>query len=138
MSTRELDLVLHGATGFVGALPQPGDGPSTEQRATGRFRLQIRTTTTSGARYLARVGADHDPGYDETAVMLVEAALSLTLDVDGLPERSGVLAPATALGLVLVERLRARGFVFDTSRDTERGDAGAVAPGVSPRSVLGY
>lgn len=97
-------------------LPQPGDGPDAEQRARGRFRLEIRTTTTSGARYLTRVGADYDPGYNGTAVMLGESALSLALDADRLPERSGVLTPATAMGDVLVERLRAHGFVFDTSR----------------------
>ncbi len=99
-------------------LPKPGDGPSVEQRATGRFRLQIRTTTTTGARYLTKVGADYDPGYNGTAVMLGESALSLALDGALLPERSGVLTPATAMGAVLVERLRAHGFVFDTSLDS--------------------
>ncbi|MGV8846351.1 saccharopine dehydrogenase family protein [Tessaracoccus sp.] len=99
-------------------LPQPGDGPDAEQRSRGRFRLQIRTTTTTGARYLTTVGADHDPGYNGTAIMLGESALSLALDIDRLPQRSGVLTPATALGIVLVERLRAHGFVFDTSLDT--------------------
>lgn len=98
-------------------LPAPGDGPTAEQRAKGRFRLQIRATTTTGARYLTKVGADYDPGYDGTAIMLGEAALSLALDGDRLPERSGVLTPATALGSILVERLRAHGFVFDTSLD---------------------
>lgn len=96
-------------------LPKPGDGPNAEQRAAGRFRLQIRTTTTTGARYLTKVGADHDPGYNGTAIMLGESALSLALDSDRLPQRSGVLTPATALGVVLVERLQAHGFVFDTS-----------------------
>lgn len=96
-------------------LPKPGEGPSAEQRAEGRFRLQIRTTTTTGVRYLTNVGADYDPGYNGTAVMLGESALSLALDGDRLPKRSGVLTPATAMGVVLVERLRARGFVFDTS-----------------------
>ncbi|RMB61476.1 saccharopine dehydrogenase family protein [Tessaracoccus antarcticus] len=96
-------------------LPTPGDGPNAEQRARGRFRLQIRTTTTSGARYLTKVGADYDPGYDGTAIMLGESALSLALDGDRLPRRSGVLTPATAMGDILVERLRAHSFVFDTS-----------------------
>ena len=99
-------------------LPQPGDGPSAEQRSAGRFRLQIRTTTTTGARYLTKVGADYDPGYNGTAIMLGESALSLALDTGRLPPRSGVLTPATAMGIVLVERLRAHGFVFDTSLDT--------------------
>ncbi|MEO7588660.1 MAG: saccharopine dehydrogenase NADP-binding domain-containing protein [Arachnia sp.] len=96
-------------------LPQPGDGPTAEQRASGRFRLEIRAATTTGAQYLTKAGADYDPGYNGTAIMLGESALSLALDGDRLPQRSGVLTPATAMGDVLVERLRARGFVFDTS-----------------------
>ena len=103
------------------ALPKPGDGPSAEQRAKGRFRLQIRATTTTGARYLTKVGADYDPGYNGTAVMLGESALSLALDGDRLPQRSGVLTPATAMGDVLVERLRTHGFAFETS--VEAGEA---------------
>ena len=100
-------------------LPKPGDGPTAEQRAAGRFRLEIRSTTTTGARYVTKVGADYDPGYNGTAVMLGEAALCLALDGDRLPDRSGVLTPATAMGVGLVDRLRAHGFVFDTSRAPE-------------------
>lgn len=96
-------------------LPKPGEGPTAEQRAAGRFDLLIRSRTTTGAHYRARVAADYDPGYDGTAIMLGEAALGLALDGDLLPERSGVLTPATAMGMVLVERLRAHGFVFDAS-----------------------
>ena len=96
-------------------LPKPGDGPNAAQRAAGRFRVEIRTTTTAGDRYLTKVGADYDPGYNGTAVMLGESALSLALDGGLLPQRAGVLTPATAMGGVLVERLRAHGFTFDTS-----------------------
>lgn len=97
-------------------LPKPGEGPSAAQRAAGRFRMQIRATTTSGAHYRTKVGADHDPGYDGTAIMLGQAALCLARDGDRLPDRAGVLTPATAMGDVLVERLRAQGFTFDVAR----------------------
>lgn len=97
-------------------LPKPGEGPSAEQLAAGRFRMEIRAKTTTGARYRTKVGADHDPGYTGTAVMLGQAALCLALDEDRLPARAGVLTPATAMGDVLVERLRARGFTFDVER----------------------
>jgi short subunit dehydrogenase-like uncharacterized protein len=93
-------------------LPKPGEGPSPEQRAAGRFRMDIRSTTTTGARYLTRVGADYDPGYGGTAVMFGEAILCLALD-EGIPGRAGVCTPATAMGESLVERLRAEGFTFD-------------------------
>ncbi len=97
-------------------LPKPGDGPTAKQRAAGRFRLEIRTTTSTGAHYQTDVGADYDPGYNGTAIMLGETALSLALDGGRLPARAGVLTPATAMGSVLVERLRAHGFTFEAAR----------------------
>ena len=60
---------------------------------------------------VTRIGASGDPGYQATSVMLAESALSLALDGDRLPDRAGVLTPATALGDVLVERLRKADFV---------------------------
>lgn len=97
-------------------LLKPGEGPSEAQRAAGRFRFEIRTTTSTGARYRTRVSADRDPGYGGTAIMFGQAALCLALDGDRLPHRAGVLTPATAMGDVLVERLRAHGFTFDVER----------------------
>ncbi|MDO5633715.1 MAG: saccharopine dehydrogenase NADP-binding domain-containing protein [Micrococcus sp.] len=98
------------------ALPQPGEGPSAETMANGRFVMDIDATTTTGARYTTRVAADKDPGYTGTAVMLGEAGISLAVDEERLPARAGVLTPATALGEVLVERLRSHGFTLDTRR----------------------
>lgn len=97
-------------------LPRPGQGPSPEQRAAGRFRMEITATTTTGARYRTTVAADQDPGYDGTAVMLGQSALCLALDGPRLPQRAGVLTPATALGDALVARLRAHGFTFEVAR----------------------
>jgi short subunit dehydrogenase-like uncharacterized protein len=62
------------------------------------------------------VGATGDPGYGATSVMLGEAGLCLGLDGERLPERAGVLTPATGMGEALVERLRAAGQVFDAQR----------------------
>lgn len=97
-------------------LPEPGEGPSAERRAAGRFRLEITASTSTGARYRTVVADDHDPGYDGTAIMLGQSALCLALDGPSLPQRSGVLTPATAMGDVLVERLRAQGFSFEVER----------------------
>ncbi len=98
-------------------LPRPGQGPSAEQRAGGRFRMEIRaTTTTTGAKYRTTVADDHDPGYDGTAIMLGQSALCLALDRPHLPRRSGVLTPATAMGDVLAERLRTQGFTLEVER----------------------
>jgi short subunit dehydrogenase-like uncharacterized protein len=109
-------------------LPRPGEGPSPEAQAAGRFRLEIRSTTTTGARYRTRVGADYDPGYGGTAVMFGQTALALALDV-GVPRRSGVCTPATALGEALVERLRSQGFTFDVERDDRLDQPAAVPAG---------
>ncbi len=95
-------------------LPAPGEGPDPATRARGRFRVDVEATTTTGARYRTVVGADRDPGYDGTAVMLGESALCLALDEADLPARAGVLTPATALGGALADRLRARGFTLRT------------------------
>lgn len=92
--------------------PKPGEGPSEEARAAGWFQMKIRTTTSSGRRYLSTVAGQGDPGYAATAAMLGESALALALDGERLPAAAGVLTPATAMGDVLVERLRAAGLTL--------------------------
>lgn len=91
-------------------LPAPGEGPSESTQKKGHFTLDVFTTTTTGTRYTSRVKAKGDPGYSATAVMLGESALSLAKDHKDLPAATGVLTPSTALGDVLVERLRKAGF----------------------------
>jgi short subunit dehydrogenase-like uncharacterized protein len=93
-------------------LPDPGEGPSDEAREKGFFKLATHTRTSGGARLLCEISAPGDPGYKATAVMFGEAALALALD-DGLPDAAGVLTPATALGDVLVARLRAAGHSYE-------------------------
>jgi short subunit dehydrogenase-like uncharacterized protein len=94
-------------------LPDPGEGPSEKAREAGRFRIEIHTTTSTGARYVSRVAAEGDPGYKATGLMMSESALCLALDREQLPPRSGVLTPATAMGMALVERLRAAGMTLE-------------------------
>jgi short subunit dehydrogenase-like uncharacterized protein len=48
--------------------------------------------------------------------MLGETALCLALDGERLPERTGSLTPATAMGPALIERLRTAGHVYDVAR----------------------
>jgi short subunit dehydrogenase-like uncharacterized protein len=97
-------------------LPKPGEGPSEKTRERGWFRHDVDATTSTGARYTARVSGSGDPGYAATAVMLGESGLCLALDGDRLPERTGSLTPATAMGPALVERLRTAGHVYDVDR----------------------
>ena len=97
-------------------LPKPGQGPDEKQRRHGAFQIEVRAETTGAARYRTTVAADHDPGYDGTAVMLGESALALATDSAlGLP---GVSTPMVALGATLPQRLRDRGFTVVTERAT--------------------
>ncbi|MBU2668538.1 saccharopine dehydrogenase NADP-binding domain-containing protein [Actinoplanes bogorensis] len=98
-------------------LPKPGTGPSERSQRDGYFTMDFFTTTTTGARYKARFRAQGDPGYGATSVMLAESALALVHDRDALPPSGGgVLTPATALGDVLVERLRVAGVEITAQR----------------------
>lgn len=97
-------------------LPRPGQGPSERRRAGGRFHVEITAVTSTDARYRTTVAAEHDPGYDGTAIMLGQSALCLALDTQDLPVRAGVLTPATAMGQALVDRLRAQGFTVEVER----------------------
>lgn len=95
-------------------LPSPGEGPSERAREKGYFRLEVHTCTTSGAHYVAHVGASGDPGHAATSVMLGESVLALAAR-EGSPE-GGVTTPAAALGEPLADRLRARGFTLSVER----------------------
>jgi len=97
-------------------LPGPGEGPSERTRRRGYFRLETHARTSTGARYVCRMSAPGDPGYQATAVMLGEAVLCLLRDEARLPDAAGVLTPATAMGTVLADRLRAAGQPYDVAR----------------------
>ena len=65
------------------------------------------------AGHKATVAAQGDPGYAATAVMMGESALTLVLERPRLPQHTGVLTPATALGAPLIDRLRAAGMTLE-------------------------
>ena len=90
-------------------LPKPGEGPDRATRDGGGFHSEVICSGVEGAVSAhVKSGTAGDGGYKATAHMAVEAALGLALG-DGGCEDGGVLTPATALGYVLVERLRATG-----------------------------
>ena len=96
-------------------LPAPGTGPAEAVRERGWYRMEVDAEAVNGRRYRATASGSGDPGYAATSVMLGEAALALALDGDRLPDRAGSLTPATALGEVLVERLRAAGHTYEVA-----------------------
>ncbi|MGH4028593.1 saccharopine dehydrogenase family protein [Actinomycetota bacterium Odt1-20B] len=87
---------------------KPGEGPSAERRA--RTWFSVRFVGEGGGQRVFTEVSGGDPGYDETAKILAEAALSLALDK--LPPTAGQLTPAVAMGDALLERLRAAGMQF--------------------------
>ncbi|MGW0816345.1 saccharopine dehydrogenase family protein [Streptomyces viridiviolaceus] len=87
---------------------RPGDGPSPQKRARSWF--SVRFVGEGGGRRVCTEVSGGDPGYDETAKMFAEAALSLALD--DLPPTAGQVTTATAMGDALTERLRAAGIRF--------------------------
>jgi short subunit dehydrogenase-like uncharacterized protein len=90
-------------------LPSSGEGPSEERRARSRFQVTF-LGSGGGHEVVTRVSGG-DPGYDETAKMLAEAALSLAQDPRG--ETAGVCTPAVALGEPYRRRLEDRGIRFE-------------------------
>lgn len=101
-------------------LPAPGEGPSRERIDGGFFAVDLvgHGTGADGAPFeiRARVGADRDPGYGATAIMLGEAAVCLAsgqADDDALG--GGVLTPASAMGQTLVDRLRDAGMTWSVA-----------------------
>jgi short subunit dehydrogenase-like uncharacterized protein len=93
-------------------LPKPGEGPSEEDRRTGRLKVRVFGEAEDGRRATALIAGQGDPGYQLTSLMLSQASLALALDSERLPPRAGVLTPISAMGDVLVERLRSAGMTL--------------------------
>jgi short subunit dehydrogenase-like uncharacterized protein len=94
----------------------PGSGLGYTDQARGYYKVETYTETTRGARYVATMVQQADPGYTATAMMLGESALTLAKDRNLLSDRFGVLTPVTAMGDVLLARLTAAGVTIDTAR----------------------
>ncbi|MEE1942877.1 saccharopine dehydrogenase NADP-binding domain-containing protein [Streptomyces sp. TRM 70361] len=94
----------------------PGTGPDAERRAGNWFKVRFYGEG-GGQRVVTQVSGG-DPGYGETAKMLAESALCLALDE--LPETSGQVTTAVAMGDALTGRLERAGIAFRVlSRDGE-------------------
>ncbi|MBG0833208.1 saccharopine dehydrogenase NADP-binding domain-containing protein [Planomonospora sp. ID67723] len=93
---------------------RPGEGPTPEQRAASWFKVTF-DGRGGGERVVTEV-AGGDPGYGETAKMLGESALCLA--EDDLPDVSGQVTTAVAMGEALIERLRRAGITFRVLSDS--------------------
>jgi short subunit dehydrogenase-like uncharacterized protein len=88
-----------------GRLPQPGEGPSREQREKGYFDILLRgehpSDSTKNLR--GRIRGDRDPGYGSTSKMLGESAICLARD--SVAVVGGCWTPASAMGDALLKRM---------------------------------
>jgi short subunit dehydrogenase-like uncharacterized protein len=87
----------------------PGEGPDAAKRERSWFKVTF-VGEGGGSRAVTQVSGG-DPGYTETAKMLAESALCLAFD--DLPETSGQVTTAVAMGDALTERLRRAGISFE-------------------------
>ena len=92
-------------------LPNPGEGPDKEKRDNGFFKILLNGYVNDN-HISCNVTGDRDPGYSGTAIMLTESALSIILDNEKMPNKFGVLTPASAIGKTLIKRLKKKGIVF--------------------------
>ncbi|MDS1271060.1 saccharopine dehydrogenase NADP-binding domain-containing protein [Lipingzhangella sp. LS1_29] len=90
------------------SLRAPGDGPSRQQLAQGWFTVHV--VGSGGGRRVRALVSGGEPGYGATSGMLAEAALCL--HEDALPETSGQVTTATAMGDALIARLPRAGVEF--------------------------
>ncbi|AXK37834.1 saccharopine dehydrogenase [Streptomyces armeniacus] len=137
-AVRRLPLALGGVAGAAGliALAQvppvrrwlsdrtpPGEGPSVERRARSTFSL--RFLGEGGGHRVATEVAGGDPGYDETAKIISEAALCLAFD-PGLPSTAGQVTTAAAMGDALTRRLMRAGLTFRVTHTGRERPAGGA------------
>jgi saccharopine dehydrogenase (NAD+, L-glutamate forming) len=86
-----------------------GDGPDERRRTKSWFSVDF-VAEGDGRTLHTRVSGG-DPGYDETAKMLAEAALCLIFD--DIPTTAGQVTTAQAMGDALLARLQAAGLRFE-------------------------
>ncbi len=101
--------------------PPPGAGPSEASMDGGSFRALWVGHSASGKMVRGMVADKGDPGNRATTKMLCESALALALQFDELPggpKQGGLLTPASGLGDVLVQRLRAAGMTLQVDPST--------------------
>jgi short subunit dehydrogenase-like uncharacterized protein len=92
-------------------LKAPGEGPSESERERSWFKVTF--VGEGGGKRVRTEVSGGDPGYGETSKMLAESGFCLAFDE--LPERSGQLTTAAAMGDALLGRLQKAGIRFQVA-----------------------
>ncbi|MGH6996643.1 MAG: saccharopine dehydrogenase, partial [Phenylobacterium sp.] len=87
-----------------GTGPQPGEGPSKEERETGFYDAAFIGVAADGRKVVVSVKGDKDPGYGSTSKMIAETAICLVKEAADVP--GGLWVPGAALGDKLIARLQ--------------------------------
>jgi short subunit dehydrogenase-like uncharacterized protein len=88
-----------------------GTGPSEERRKKSRFEITCIGEARSKKVMVSMSGGD--PGYNETAKMMSEAAFTLLDRIRVESLQAGVNTPVQAFGEGLIDRLKAKGIKFE-------------------------
>jgi short subunit dehydrogenase-like uncharacterized protein len=83
--------------------PKPGEGPSKQERESGRYDLLFVAIAPDGKQARAAVKGDRDPGYGSTCKMISECAICLLRDTPDVA--AGIWTPGAAMGHKLIKRL---------------------------------
>jgi len=83
------------------------------------FFAETEPSSTRDEKHFVKayVEGKSDPGYGETSKMISETAFCLAIDrhqFKGI--KGGVVTPASAMGLHLIERLRKAGMIFEVEQ----------------------
>jgi len=92
--------------------PKAGKGPPLSSLDAIEYRIDLCGRSSSGLTATANVHGVGDPGYRSAPNILAEAGIALARD-SSLPERSGVLTPASGLGMEFIDSLVHAGLNFD-------------------------
>nr|VFK81233.1 MAG: hypothetical protein BECKSD772D_GA0070982_12623 [Candidatus Kentron sp. SD] len=84
-------------------VPKSGEGPSREERESGRYEVLLIGETTHDRHIEIVVTGDSDPGYGSSSKMIAESAVYLS---DGSVDAPGGIYTPAAFGLNFIDRLR--------------------------------
>jgi short subunit dehydrogenase-like uncharacterized protein len=79
-------------------LPSPGQGPSEKQMTQGYLKVTSVGIGSKGSEVSSCVFFPRDPGYRDTARMLMESAILLGFDEEVIAGQGGVLTTSAAFG----------------------------------------
>ena len=95
--------------------PQPGEGPSKEERENGMYDVLFVGEASDGQLVKVSVQGDKDPGYGSTSKMIAESAICLLKNPEAAS--GGIWTPAPAMGSLLIERVQANAGLTFTVED---------------------